>query len=169
MTFSVSESWPNLPHVIEHLLRGPLVAHADEVGRHQAADAALRVIEELLGNLALLGRKQRQHLRNGRARQLFQERGAVVGRHLIEDAGRLLGAEGLEHPLLLLGREVTHHFGGLRLRQQPEDDRLLVGRHIGDARMEMRDRSGTALADRRPLKYRKAMRAESATLMPENQ
>ncbi len=89
-------------NVIEHLRDGPIVVDADEVGRHQAADAVLGIVEKRLGDLALpRGERSVSICDDGRAGQVFEQRRAVVRRHVVEDARGLLGAHRFQHALLL--------------------------------------------------------------------
>ena len=123
---------PEFADVLQHLLDAPSVADGDEIGRHEAAHAALGVIEELLGNFAFLRREEREELGDGVAREFFEERGAVVGGHFVEHGRRLLTAHGLEELLLGVGLAVFKDIRRQCMWQDAEDDSALVFRQFDD-------------------------------------
>jgi hypothetical protein len=65
-------------------------------------------------------------------RQLVQERGAIVRRHLVEDLRDLLLGHRLEEALLGLEREVLEHVRRQVARQHPEREHLLLHRQALD-------------------------------------
>jgi hypothetical protein len=58
--------------------------------------------------------------------QLLEQRGAVVGRHLLEHGGRVGVGERVQQVLLGVEREVLEHLGGALAIEQAERDRLLL-------------------------------------------
>ena len=126
--------------VVEGLLDRPLLANADESRGHQATDAALGVVEQRLRDGFFLGRKELDELDHGRPRQLLEQRRAVVGRHVIEDAGGLGLPHRFQDDLLRVGVEILEDIRGLRVREQAEDDGLLIVRQLGDALGDVRRR-----------------------------
>ena len=114
--------------VVERLLDVPLGPDAHVVRRHEPADAALGIAEQRHRDRPLLRRQQVQELARRRRGQLVEERGAVVGRHLVQDLRHLLGGHGLEQALLRLEREILEHVGGEVARQQAKGDHLLLHR-----------------------------------------
>ena len=101
---------------------------AHVVRRHEPADAALGIAEQRHRDRPLLRREQVQELARHRRGQLVEERGAVVGRHLVQDLRHLLGGHGLDQALLRLEREILEDVGGEVAREQPEGDHLLLHR-----------------------------------------
>ena len=122
-----------LPDVIEHLLHRPRIPDRDEIRRHQPPDAALAIPEQRLGGRALCRRQQIQQLRNRRARQLLQQRRAIVGRHLVEDLDRVLLPQRAQQTRLRVHVEILEHVGGHRLRQDAENHHLLLDGKPDDA------------------------------------
>ena len=72
------------------------------------------------------GVEQRDEPLRDLGRQLFEQRGAVVGLELVDQRRHALGAEAGDQALLLLGVEVAEDVGGEVARQQAEDQRRLV-------------------------------------------
>ena len=120
------------PDVLEGLLDAPLGPDAHVVRRHEPADAALGIAEQRHRDRPLLRREQVQELARHRRGQLVEERGAVVGRHLVQDLRHLLGGHGLDQALLRLEREILEDVGGEVAREQPEGDHLLLHRQSLD-------------------------------------
>ena len=131
---------PVLADVVEHLPHGPVRAHGDVVRRHQATDAALGVAEQLDGAGALLRLEQGEHLLGDRARQFFEEGGAVVVGHRVEDGRHLVVPHGLEEFLLLVARQVLEGLRGQLARQDAEQKRLVVGVNPADEVGDLRRR-----------------------------
>jgi hypothetical protein len=116
------------PNVVEHVGHGPVRPDADVVRREEPPDAALGVAEQLDGHRALFrGEKLEQLLGHGR-RQLVQQRGAVVRRHLVQDLGDFLLGHGLEQLPLGLEWQVLEDVRGQIAGQHPEGEDLLVHR-----------------------------------------
>ena len=124
------------PHVFEDMLDGPVGIDGDEIGRHQPADAAFGVAEEILRDGAFGRRERGDEALDGLGWEFLQERRAVVGRHLVEDRHGLFAAHGVQEFLLLIGVEVLEHVCSEGLRDHTEDDDLVafgqIGDHIGE-------------------------------------
>ena len=114
------------------MLDAPAVADGDEIGRHEAAHAALGVVEELLGDFAFFGGEEGEELGYRITRELFEERGEVVGGHFVEHRRRLLAAHRLEELLLGVGLAVFKNIRRKRMGQDAEDDGALVFRQFDD-------------------------------------
>ena len=120
--------------VIERLAHGPVGAHGDIVERHHPADTVLRVGQQILGDLALLGRKQRDQLHGEIERQAVKEGRAVVWRQIVQQGGGL----GLRERLQQLVFCVVLQIGEYRrrqLRRAPAEKRgQLLHRQLGQQR-----------------------------------
>jgi len=99
--------------VIEDVAHGPVFPHRDIVRRHQTPDRALRIAEERHGDAAFLRCQQRQQFARRRRRQFFEEHGAIVGRHVVEQRGDVFLRHGLEQRFLLFGIEILEDRGGV--------------------------------------------------------
>jgi hypothetical protein len=135
--------------VVERVLHRPLALDAHVVGRHQPPDAALRVAQKRDGDGALAGREEREHLPGDGGGQLFQQLGAVVRRHVVEDARHVRLRHRLEELLLHFEVEVLEHVRGELAREDAEDDDLLVGLQLGDEAREVGRRPAGQLAPER--------------------
>ena len=81
-------------------------------------------------DLPFLRRQQFDQLPRRRARQFFEQRRAIVRRHLVQNADDLLVRHGAQQLLLRLDVEVFEHIRGERVGQDAENDDLLVLRHV---------------------------------------
>jgi hypothetical protein len=123
-----------LADVIEHFLHRPGCIDRDQFRRHQTPDTALRITEERLCDAPLFGREQTDQLSCRRARELFEQRCAVIRRHLVEDRDDLFVCHATEQFLLRLDVdvEILENVRRQHVRQNPENDDLLVFRKIED-------------------------------------
>ena len=76
------------------------------------------------------GREQREHLRHRGRGQFLEQRRAIVRRHVVEDVRGGLVAHRLQHRLLGVRLQVLEDLRRLSVRQQAEDDGLLLLREI---------------------------------------
>ena len=144
-----------LADVIEHALNRPVVAHGDKIRRHQTAHAALGIIQQRLRDFFFLRRKKLQQLHHRCARQFLQQRRAVVGRHLIQDARRLRRAHRLEQRLLRIAVEILENIRRQRVRQNAEQHHTLILRQFRDQLARLRRREiGKRLAQPREIAAR---------------
>ena len=120
--------------VIEHLGDGPVFLHADVVRRHQTPDRAFRISEQLHGVGALLGREQREELPRRLRGELFEERRAIVGRHVVQERGGLFRRHRPQERVLLVGRQIGEGFGGGLPRQNAEHEDAFLERQIREHR-----------------------------------
>ena len=74
-----------------------------------------------------MGRQQVEQPRRHLAGELLEERRAVVGSHVVEDARHLLVAEALQQLFLRIEGHVLEGVSGEVARQQPEEHGALVG------------------------------------------
>ena len=144
---------PVFADVVEHALDGPVRAHAHEVRRHQTAHAVVGIIQERLGDGLFLRREELEELRHRHAGQLLEQRRAVVRRHVVEDARGIHRAHRLQHGVLRIHIQILEDIARQHMRQQAEDDRLLLLRQVRDALRDVR---------RRPVRKRLAKRGKIA-------
>ena len=102
--------------VIEHLFHRPILVNRDEVGRHEAADASLRITEKRLRNAPLVRREQFDQLAGRRARHFLQQRGAIVRRHLVQNGHDLFVGHCVQELLLRIHIEIFEDVGRERVR-----------------------------------------------------
>ncbi len=117
-------------HEIEHLLHRPVFVDRHKVRRHQTADAAFRITEQLGRDFAFPRREQLNELPCRRARHFLEQPGAIVRRHFIEHSHALLVRHRAQKLLLVLDAEILENVRRQRGRQDAEDDHLLVLRHV---------------------------------------
>jgi hypothetical protein len=126
MTFTVSASRPYLRMWSSARAIVHSGLHPHVVGRHQTADALLRIAEDRLGDAALGRGQQRDEPLRDLGGHLLEERGAVVGVELVDQGRHPLGAEAGDQALLAVRLEMAEDLGGEVARQQPEDEGRLV-------------------------------------------
>ena len=123
---------PEFADVIEHFFHRPIVVDCDEVRRHQAAHAVLRITKQRLRDAAFVRRQQFDELARGGARHFFEQRRPIVGRHFVQDRDHLLVRHRVKQLLLRLGLEIFENVRRECVRQQPENDDLFVLGQIED-------------------------------------
>ena len=140
--------------VRERVGDGGVGAEDDRLRRHHAAGRVLDVLHQPADVLGLLRLHQLEQDLGGLRRQVGDQVGRVVGRHLLEDVGGALGVEALEDAdLVLLGQLLEHvgeplvverhgHGGTALDRQVVEHLGSVGGTHLVDRR----DQVGRALA-----------------------
>ena len=123
-------------HIIQHLLDGPVLMHGDEIRRHQTSNAVFRVTEQRRGDASLLRCKQPNQLPRSCAWQFFQERRAIVRRHLVQNRPDLLVGHGAQQFLLRVDIEIFKDIRRQCMRQDAKDNHLFVfwqiQNHFGD-------------------------------------
>ena len=82
--------------------------------------------------MPFLRREQLDQLPRRRARQFLQQRRAIVRRHLIQDADHLLLRHAAEELLLRIHLEIFENIRRQIVRQNAENDHLIVLLHIED-------------------------------------
>ena len=122
-------------HGLRH--RGRVV-HGHDVGRHEAARRLVRVVEELLDLLRLLGLHQVEDRLGLLAGQLLHDVGRPVGRHRVEDLRDLLLLEGLHEVEQRLVVELRQDLARLLARQQPEQRNPTLLRRLGQQPRDVR-------------------------------
>ena len=94
------------------------------------------ITQKALRDGAFGGRERGDQSLDGLGGKLFEQRRAVVGRHLVEDAHRLFAAHAVQEFLLFLGVEVFEDGCRLLLGHHAEDDDLVflgqIGDHVGE-------------------------------------
>ena len=104
-----------------------------EVGGHLAAGAVLRVAQELAHVRGRRLRHARQQVRAHVVGQRLEQIGALVGRHLVGDAGRLGAVQLLEELGPARALELVEHRGGDRLGEgRQHQGRGLLGQTIDE-------------------------------------
>ncbi len=86
--------------MLEGLPYRPVPLDGHVVGRHEAPDGVLWVVEEPRRYVTLSGREEVHEAAGDFARELLEQRSAVVGRHLVEDPGHLAVAQAPDQSLL---------------------------------------------------------------------
>src|SRR4029079_4984755 len=76
--------------------------------------------------------QQFEHLARDGRRQLFEQRRAVVRRHVVENGGHFVLGHGLEQSVLIVVREVFEGGGGVLARQHAIHDHLVGDRQFGE-------------------------------------
>ena len=99
---------------------------------------SFRITEKRLRHVAFFRREQPDQLPRRRARQFFEQRGAIVRRHFVQNPDHLFVGHRPQQFLLLLDADVFKNVRGQRGRQDAEDDDLFVFgkienhlRHVG--------------------------------------
>ena len=72
--------------VLDRLLHGRVLAHGDEVRRHQPAGRMLRILEDLLNVLGVLFLHEVEDFFGLVPGELFHDVGGMLRGHLVEDA-----------------------------------------------------------------------------------
>ena len=111
------------------------------------------IAEQRLRDAALFRREQPDQLPRRRARQFLEQRRAIVRRHLVQNADDLLVRHAAEQLLLRIDIEIFENVGRELVRQDAEDDDVIVLLHVED---HLRDIGG------RPVGKQLAQRAEIA-------
>jgi hypothetical protein len=109
-----------LTDVIECLAYGPRRPNGHEVRCHEPANALLGIAEEHPGLLHVLGAQQTEESLCDLARQLLQELGSIVRRHVRQDVTRLVLREITQQRRLLVGLQVREDLRGVISRERPE-------------------------------------------------
>ncbi len=120
------------PDVVEHVADRPVLADGHVVGGHEPADTAFVVGQQCPGDLALVGIEHRDQPLGLLRGELGQKGGPVVGRHVVEQAGRLALGDGFQHRKLALQAEVGESLGGEARGEQPERPDPLAGREMAE-------------------------------------
>ncbi len=119
-------------HVVQHVLHGPFTFDGDVVGRHQPADGVLAVAQQRLRHALLLGRQQRHQALHYLARQLFKQRRAVVGRHVVQHGRGVDVAQAGQQLLLRLQIEILERFRRLMRVEHGEQPAALLGVELAE-------------------------------------
>ena len=98
--------------VVEDLLDRPIAFDRDEVGRHEAADRAGAVRQERAGDALLFGAEQHEQPLDFLGRLAFEQGGAVVWRHAVEQPREFLDGHLANQLFVRGGRDVLEAAGG---------------------------------------------------------
>ena len=121
-----------LADVLDRLGHGRVLAHRDELGRHEASGGALGIFEELLDLLGLLLLHELEDFVRSLLRQLLHDVDDLLGRHAVEDARDLDLRERADQ--LAQGRivELGEHLARVLRAEQAEEAHLIVARQLAD-------------------------------------
>ena len=123
---------PEPADVRQHLLDSPVLLDRDVVGSHQTTDRRLGITEEVARDAPLFRREEVQQIARHLRGQFLEKRRAIVGRHVVEDVGDFDVAHRFEQLFLRFDRQILERRRRGLARQQPEDDRLILGRELDD-------------------------------------
>jgi hypothetical protein len=107
--------------VVERAADRPVRADGYVVRRHEPANAALGVAEELSRFSDGLGREQVEQPVRDLAWQLREQVGSVVGREVVQELPGLLVGEVVKQSVLVIRREVREDLGGQTPGERAEE------------------------------------------------
>ncbi len=144
---------------LEHVPGRPPLARAEELGGHEAARRVLAEREQLADVLRVVLLHRLEHRLGALLRQVAQDVGRLVGRHLLEEVGRPLGVDLLDDGGLHLGLGLRKRLR-CRLGVEVRDDRLALdaaevlddvgevgGVHAGELLVDLEADRGRARVD----------------------
>ena len=123
--------------VVQDLRHRPLLSHGHVIRRHAPADRSFGIAQQLHRYRALIGREQREQLARDFGGELFEEGGAIVGRHRIEQRGDLFRSHRFHQRVLGVDRQIAERSGCSLAREDPEQEDAVLERELAEHRREI--------------------------------
>ena len=113
------------PDILKGIRHGHILFQIDELRRHDASGAVLRILQELVQKLSLFRVGVLQDSLYDIGRQLFQHINRIIDVQIVDDGAQLVVRDACHDLLLLFRLQLGEHVRRQLLRQHAEYDHCL--------------------------------------------